>query len=81
VGGGSAQVRVDGARHHLSGGDRITLTLAPGPHAMSVRSQDGTSVWAAGTLSVSGGAPVIVQIAEGRMPEVGGPAKFDPGGG
>jgi hypothetical protein len=81
VGGGAAQIRMDGERHHLSGGDRLTLSLSPGPHAMSVRSSDGTAIWAAGTLSLTGGAPVIVQIAEGRMPEVGGPARFDPGGG
>jgi hypothetical protein len=81
VGGGAAQVRIDAERHRLSGGDRLNLSLAPGPHAMSVRSQDGTAIWAAGTLSLAGGAPVVVQIAEGRMPEVGGPARFDPGGG
>ncbi len=81
VGGGAAQIRVDGERHRLSGGDRMTLSLAPGPHAMSVRSSDGTAIWAAGTLSLTGGAPVVVQIAEGRMPEVGGPGRFDPGGG
>jgi hypothetical protein len=81
VGGGAAQVRVDGARHTLSGGDRLTLSLPPGPHAMSVRSSDGTAIWAAGTLSLTGGAPVVVQITEGRMPEVGGPGRFDPGGG
>jgi len=81
VGGGAAQIRVDGERHHLSGGDRLTLTLPPGSHAMSVRSSDGTAIWAAGTLSLTGGAPVVVQIAEGRLPEVGGPGRFDPGGG
>jgi len=81
VGGGAAQIRVDGERHRLSGGDRLTLTLQPGPHAMSVRSQDGTAIWAAGTLSLTGGTPVVVQIAEGRLPEVGGPGRFEPGGG
>jgi hypothetical protein len=81
VGGGAVQIRVDGNKHPVSGGDRLKLTLPPGPHAMSVRSSDGTVIWAAGTLNLVGGAPVVLQIAEGRVPEVSGPAKYEPAGG
>jgi hypothetical protein len=81
VGGGAVQVRLDGEKHRLSGGDKLALTLPSGPHAMSVRSADGTAIWAAGTLTLTGGAPVVVQIAEGRLPETSGPGKFEPSSG
>jgi hypothetical protein len=81
VAGGAVQVRVDGNKHPVSGGDRLKLALPPGPHALSIRSSDGTVIWAAGTLSLVGGAPVVVMIAEGRVPEVSGPARYEPAGG
>jgi len=81
VGGGAVEVRLDGDRHRLSGGDKLALTLPAGPHAMTVRSADGTAIWAAGTLTLTGGAPVVVQIAEGRLPETSGPGRFEPSSG
>lgn len=80
VGGAGAQVRLDAGRHAVQAGTNVTLDLQPGPHPLSVRSADGTAIWATGTLQVHGG-PVVVQIAEGRMPEVSGGASFQAGGG
>jgi hypothetical protein len=79
VGVQGAQVRIDGRREVLQAGAELALDLPPGPHALSVRSLDGTAVWSTGTLEVSGG-PVVVQISEGRVPEVSGGAVFHSGG-
>lgn len=79
VGVQGAQVRIDGRREVLQAGAELALDLPPGPHALSVRSLDGTAVWSTGTLEVSGG-PVVVQFSEGRVPEVSGGAVFHSGG-
>lgn len=81
VGGGGAQVRVDDQRYRIDAGGQVSVPLASGVHAVSFRSADGTVIWASGTLELAGGEGVIVQLAEGRMPEVSGPGKFDAGGG
>lgn len=80
VGTPAAQVRVGDGREIVQAGRAFTLPLTPGPHPFSVRSADGTAIWATGTLEVTG-APVVVQIAEGRVPEVSGSASFHAGGG
>jgi hypothetical protein len=79
VGTPGAQVRVDDGRHAVQSGRTFTLELAPGAHPLSVRSADGTAIWATGTLQVTG-SPVVVQIAEGRVPEVSGSGSFSAGG-
>jgi hypothetical protein len=79
VGTPAAQVRVGDGRQVVQAGRAFTLALTPGPHPLSVRSEDGTAIWATGTLEVTG-APVVVQIAEGRVPEVSGSASFHAGG-
>lgn len=50
----------------------VKLDLAPGSHPMSLRNKSGTIVWAHGTLDV-GGDGLVVQVADGRMPETSGP--------
>jgi hypothetical protein len=52
-----------------------------GVHTISVRSGNGTVVWATGTLELASAGPVVLQLAEGRMPEVSGQGSaFHPGG-
>lgn len=76
---GGAQVRLGDQRLTLSSGERLGLELDPGNHALSVRSADGTAVWATGTLEVGRGDRMIVQVSEGRLPEVSGAGRFHPG--
>ncbi|MEQ1565362.1 MAG: hypothetical protein ABMA64_06970 [Myxococcota bacterium] len=80
VGAGGAVVRLDREAHHLDAGGRVELELPSGSHPMSVRSADGTVIWAAGALDVYQGE-VLVMIAEGRLPEVSGTGAFHAGGG
>ncbi len=76
-----AQIRIDEQRLVLASGERTTLSLAPGDHPLSVRSRDGTIVWARGTLEVGVGQHLIVQIAEGRLPALSGSGRFHASGG
>lgn len=76
-----AQIRLDDQRLMMASGERTTLELAPGEHRLSVRSRDGTIVWARGTLEVGLGERLIVQIAEGRLPELSGSGTFHAAGG
>jgi hypothetical protein len=76
-----ASIRMNGTQHAIEPGGQLALELADGSHSLSVRSSDGTVIWATGQLTVHGGAPVVVQIAEGRMPEVSGAGSFNPGAG
>lgn len=56
-------------RHRLAPGTVFHAELKGGETPMSVRSADGTVVWATGSLDLRHG-PVIVQINPGRLPEV-----------
>ena len=76
-----AQVRMDDQRYVVAAEGTLSLPVAPGNHTLSVRSGDGTVIWASGTLQVTGGKLVIVRVSEGRMPEVAGRALFVAGGG
>lgn len=77
----TVSVRIDDKKWELWPGRTLQLDLAPGPHSLSVRNRDGTVIWASGTLSLVGGEPVIVQLSEGRMPEVSGAgSRFSNGG-
>jgi hypothetical protein len=75
-GGGGARLMVDGEPVALQGGQPVTIDLGVGNHRLSVRSVDGTAIWATGQLEVQGGDSLVVQVAEGRMPEVSGPGRF-----
>ncbi len=73
VGGARLMVQVGRQRVVVGAGEGVALELAIGEHPMSIRSSDGTSIYARGVLRVSGGAgPVVVQIGEGTMPETSG---------
>lgn len=80
VGPTDAKVRVDKLSQPLHAGRSWTVDLAPGPHPLSLRSSDGTAIWATGELLVHGGAPITVVVTEGRLPEISGPAAFRPAG-
>lgn len=80
VGGAPAMLRFSDARHTIANGDRLTLDLPVGSHDVSIRSGDGTVIWAVGRLTVGGGE-MVVQLAEGRVPEVSGGGSFDANGG
>lgn len=58
-------------RYKVAPGDRLALELDPGDHRLSVRAGNGTVVYAAGTLRV-GDAALVIQVSEGRVPEVAG---------
>ena len=79
--GGSAQVRLADRRIELDNGERVSVQLAPGDHRMSVRSRDGTVIWATGVLEVGVGEGLVVQVAEGRLPELSGAGRFHASGG
>jgi hypothetical protein len=79
VGDAAVQIRVDRQRWQVGAGDMARVTLAAGAHEMSVRSPDGTVVWATGQLEVGG--PLVLHVAEGRAIEVSGPGRFEPAGG
>jgi len=67
------------------GKDRVTLSpgatrridLARGTTALSLRDSSGTVVWAHGTLDVKGDG-LVVQVADGRLPEISGAGAFHP---
>lgn len=55
-------------------------TLAAGPHAIEVRSEDRLTVWARGTLELRAGDAIVMKLHHGRMPEVFGRAGAWKGG-
>jgi len=81
VGPGPVQIRIAAERYRVDSGSTIGITLAAGDYPISVRSPDGTAIWATGRLTVSGGDVVIVQLTEGRLPEVSGAGVFVANGG
>lgn len=73
-------LQIGDQRFRLNPGSTEDVELAVGRHKVSVRSGDGTVIWATGTLEVKTNEPVVVQLAEGRMPEVSGSGSvFFPG--
>lgn len=63
---------VDDLRYHLGPQDALKIDLADGTHHMDVRDAMGTVIWARGSFTVNDPRGVVVQVSEGRMPEVGG---------
>lgn len=76
-----ARLRLDKLSQPVDAAHAWRVDLAPGGHPLSIRSADGTAIWATGELVVTGGAPIVVLLTEGRLPEVSGPATFRPAGG
>lgn len=69
----SLMVQVGNQRVVVPPGDGIVLPLELGVHEMSVRSANGTAVFARGKFEVSPSAePVIVQLTQGALPETSG---------
>lgn len=64
-------LQIAGARHTVAPGQELELVVGPGRHPMNVRNAAGTVVWVRGELHVSGDGS-LVQLADGRMPEVMG---------
>ena len=59
----------------------VLETLAPGDHAIEIRSADQTVVWLRGTLELRPADALVISVTEGRMAEVFGRAgAFRPGG-
>ncbi len=72
-------LQIGGQRVVVAPGVGVTLPLSLGEHDMTVRSPDGTSIYARGMLVVSGAGDLVVQLAEGKMPETSGAGlSFDP---
>ncbi|MBW1876809.1 MAG: hypothetical protein JRJ84_00460 [Deltaproteobacteria bacterium] len=56
----------------------LRVDLSHGAHPLSLRNGVGTVIWAQGSLQVDGDG-LVVQVADGRMPEVaGGGGAFHP---
>lgn len=79
VGGAPVELRLDDGRQLVQVGVEHVVELTPGLHRLSLRNALGTAIWSTGVLEVTGGT-AIVQLSEGRMPEVSGGAVFHSGG-
>ena len=66
-------VHVGEERFDLPPGESAALDLPVGEHTISVRGGAGTVVYGRGTLVVSGLGHLVVQVADGRLPEAVGP--------
>ncbi|MFT6146559.1 MAG: hypothetical protein ACJATT_002356 [Myxococcota bacterium] len=56
-------------RRTISPGEETEWVVGPGTHSMSLRNSGGTVIWVRGQLHIDGD-DAIVQLADGRMPEV-----------
>lgn len=72
VGTTGLRLVLDGKRYTLAPGDTESLHLTRGNHALELRSSNGTAVFAQGNLDIRGTGPVVIQLSEGRAPEVVG---------
>lgn len=77
VGVPAVQIRLDDERRTIQAGPDTVLKLPAGSHRLSVRSADGTAIWSTGILEVHGQA--VLQLSEGRLPELSGGATFHAG--
>lgn len=67
-------------RYHVDAYGSRDLTLPVGTHDMTVRSGDGLVLWARGHVTLERSELTIVQLSEGRLPEISGSgARFHPG--
>ncbi len=81
TGPGPVQVRLDDHRWEIAPGSSVSMSQPVGAHTFSVRSREGTAIWANGSLSLAGGDPVVIQLSEGRAPEVSGLGSYFSNGG
>lgn len=59
-------------KHILAAKATKELEIAAGEHTISVRNDAGTAIFASGVIVTDGEHQVIVQLSEGRVPEVSG---------
>lgn len=79
VGLEGVSLRVAGQTYQLSPGDQQHLELGSGRHSVQLRSSSGQVIYASGQLEIDGGGPIVVQVSEGRAPEViGAGARWRP---
>lgn len=76
VGSEPVTIRLDDQKMTVDAGESRKLTLAAGRHSLSVRNASGTVVWATGEIQVDGTSPIVLQLTEGRAPEVSGTGAF-----
>lgn len=76
-----AQLRIDDERVIIEPGSTVAVDLALGNHRVSFRNHDGTVIWATGTLQVQAGEKLVVQVSDGRLPELFGAGRFHATGG
>jgi len=62
--------------YQLGPGEHRSLSLEPGEYPVDLRDAKGTAIWARGTLKVEPGATLVVQLADGRLPEITGAGAF-----
>lgn len=72
VGRESLRLRLGEQRYQLAPGDQQLFELLPGRYPAELRSGSGLAIFATGILDVRGGGPIVVQLSEGRAPEVVG---------
>jgi len=65
-------VRLGEDRHILPAGATKRLDVEAGEHAITIRNDSGTAIFASGVLITDGKNRIIVQVSEGRLPEVSG---------
>ena len=75
----SLQIRIGNERHVVQPAAKLDLSLAAGHHPIEIRNGQGTTIWARGSLHIGLGDDVIVQLSDGRTPEVvGSGSRFVP---
>jgi len=62
---------VGDTRYTLAPGATLRVEFSHGTHPLSLRNGGGTVIWAQGSLQVDGDG-LVVQVADGRMPETAG---------
>jgi len=65
-------LQLDGKRHTIGIGQELEIELPLGDHTLRLRTANGTTIFATGSLQLDGAGPLIIQVSEGRMPEFSG---------
>jgi hypothetical protein len=65
-------VQIGTDRHVVAPREHLDITVLPGIHKMSIRSDDGMSIYARGTLELTGAENLVLTVKEGALPETSG---------